>query len=67
MLTNPKSQHSYGIIATHTNYPPLSRHYVGGYVTCQEEKANLEPLRPTSFQLHSLEYSLVLSQMMFVL
>lgn len=49
MLTKPKSQHSYGIIATHTNYPPLSRHYVGGYVTCQEEKANLEPLRPTSF------------------
>lgn len=48
MLTIPNSQHSYPITATHTNYPPLSRHYVGGYVTWQEEKADLEPLRPTS-------------------
>ena len=40
MLTIPNSQHSYAVIAIHTNYPPLSRHYVGGYVTHQEEKAN---------------------------
>lgn len=40
MLLIPNSQHRYAIIAIHTNYPPLSRHYVGGYVTCQEERAN---------------------------
>lgn len=55
MLTIPNSQHSYPITATHTNYPPLSRHYVGGYVTWQEEKADLEPLRQTSEVLISAE------------
>lgn len=40
MLTIVNSQHRYAIIAICTNYPPLSRHYAGGYVTCQKDKAN---------------------------
>jgi len=40
VLTIPNSQHRQAIIAIHINYPRLSRHDVGGYVTCQKEKAN---------------------------
>lgn len=38
MLTVFNSQHRYAIISICTNYPPLSRHYAGGYVTCQKDK-----------------------------